>query len=153
MSRFPSIGKGLSSLRQRLLGVLGIVKLPKRTYCLEDELAYSVHALAEVEQCPEEEVVAGLLTFALAHRNAAEINLDRWKRLSPREQQVAALTCMGYLNVDIAERLMISPETVKSHVRNILRKFNMHRKSELRLALVDWDFSAWEDTDFGEALE
>ncbi|MGW8250801.1 MAG: LuxR C-terminal-related transcriptional regulator, partial [Anaerolineales bacterium] len=39
--------------------------------------------------------------------------------------------------------LMISPETVKTHIRNVLSKFKLHSKHELRENLIDWDFSAW----------
>jgi two-component system nitrate/nitrite response regulator NarP len=64
--------------------------------------------------------------------------------LSPREQQVVALTCLNLTNRQIAAKLVITPETAKTHVRNILRKFNLHSKVELREALSDWDFSDWD---------
>ena len=65
--------------------------------------------------------------------------------LTPREQDVAALACLGYTNRQIAARLGISPDTVKTHVRNLLHKFELHSKDELRSLLQDWDFSAWEE--------
>jgi hypothetical protein len=34
--------------------------------------------------------------------------------------------------------------TIKTHVTNALIKFDLHSKGELRLALDEWDFSAWE---------
>ena len=57
---------------------------------------------------------------------------------------MGALVCLGYTNRQIAARLVISVETVKSHIRNILYKFNLHSKRELGLLLGDWDFSAWD---------
>jgi len=65
---------------------------------------------------------------------------NRWKMLTPRERQVALLICAknggkGYTNPQIAENLGISRETVKIHVRNILYKFNLHSKAELRRTL------------------
>ena len=60
-----------------------------------------------------------------------------------REQQIAALACMNYTNRQIAAHLFISPETVKTHMRNVLRKFDLHSKAELRQTLGDWDFSSW----------
>jgi DNA-binding NarL/FixJ family response regulator len=56
---------------------------------------------------------------------------------------VSALTCLKFTNAEIAEYLTISPETVKTHIRNVLSKFNLHSKNELRQNLSDWDFSAW----------
>jgi DNA-binding CsgD family transcriptional regulator len=64
--------------------------------------------------------------------------------LSPREQQVAALVCLNYSNAQIAARLNISQSTVKTHVSNALRKFGLQRRTDLRLALAEWDFSAFE---------
>ena len=77
-------------------------------------------------------------------RRRAEISLSRWRMLSPREQQVAALICLNYTGRQIAARLKISPETVKTHTRNLLNKFGLRTRTELRQVLADWDFSAWE---------
>ena len=41
----------------------------------------------------------------------------------------------GVINRQIAARLGVSEETVKTHVRNALVKFNLHGKGELRMAL------------------
>jgi DNA-binding CsgD family transcriptional regulator len=105
-----------------------------------DEL---LHILADVEQRPAEELAADLLMGALAERHHAELNLARWRMLSPREQEVAALICLNYTNKEIAARLRLSPETVKTHVRNLLGKFRLRSRAQLREALSDWDFSAW----------
>jgi DNA-binding NarL/FixJ family response regulator len=66
--------------------------------------------------------------------------------LSPREQEVAALVCLGDTNRQIAARLRLSLETIKTHVRNILRKLNLASKDELRRAFSEWDFSLWNET-------
>ncbi len=42
--------------------------------------------------------------------------------LSDRELQVLGLVMQGLSNIETAERLFISPNTVKAHLRNILRK-------------------------------
>ena len=68
-----------------------------------------------------------------------------WERLTPRERQIASMICTengGRLitNPQIAVKLGISRETVKIHVRNILYKFELHSKYELRQTLVGWDF-------------
>lgn len=107
-------------------------------------LVHSLHELAEREQRPAGEVAADLLALALLQRQRAETSLQRWKSLSTREQEVAGLVCLNYTNPQIARRLGISPETVKSHVHNILAKFGLRSKTELRQALDEWDFSAWE---------
>jgi len=100
--------------------------------------------LAEQEQRPAQEVQAALLITALAQRQTHRELYKRWQSLSPREREATALACRGYTNRQIAARLGVSEETVKTHVRNALVKFNLHGKSELRMALGDWDFSEWE---------
>lgn len=132
-------------LWQHLLRLIGHPKTRRHlTFAVDAALVRSLQILAEQEQRPPEEVAAELLAFALARHDVAEINLQRWRSLSPREQQVTALVCLGYTNRQIAARLVLSLETVRSHVRNVLTKFALHSKAELRQALADWDFSAWE---------
>lgn len=148
MAKLPPLRQGLSRLWDRLLKALGLTSVDRRTYTFEGDLVKSLEDLAEQEQRPEDEVAADLLAFALAQRDAVESYYERWQELSPREQQIAALSCLNYTNRQIAARLKISPETVKTHVRNMLGKFGLHSKAELRQALADWDFSAWEAANF-----
>lgn len=65
-----------------------------------------------------------------------------WRSLTPREQQIAAMICQHLSNRQIAQRLVVSPNTVKGHVHRVLSKFGVHSKAELRQALADWDFEA-----------
>jgi DNA-binding NarL/FixJ family response regulator len=115
----------------------------KLTFDVDLDLRHSLQRLAKRQQRSEDEIAAELLSFALAQHNAAEAHLELWRELSPREQQVVALICLGCTNRQIANRLVISTETVKSHVRNALRKFGVRSKVELRQVLADWDFSTW----------
>jgi DNA-binding NarL/FixJ family response regulator len=51
--------------------------------------------------------------------------------LSKREMEVLEKLCLGYSNQQIADSLHISLATVKSHVSNILIKFNVARRTQL----------------------
>jgi DNA-binding CsgD family transcriptional regulator len=144
---YPSFLVGFAiamSLMQHLLQALGRLPTPRRLFHFDEELVQSLQDLAEREQRSEEEVAADLLTIALAQRDAAEVRIQAWRGLSFREQQVVALTCLGYTNRQIAARLRLSPETVKSHIRSSQRKLGVRTKAELRHALADWDFGKWE---------
>jgi DNA-binding CsgD family transcriptional regulator len=132
------------SVLRRLLRALGYTRPERLTFELDQALVQSLQELSEQEQRPAQALVSDLLSFALEQRHAADENLARWRSLSPREQQVAALACLNYTNRQIAARLVISPETVKTHMRNLLRKFDLHSKVALRQALAEWDFSAWD---------
>ena len=57
--------------------------------------------------------------------------LARQYRLSPREIEVFFLLSKGRNRAHIKEELVISNETVKSHVKNIYRKTDVHSQQEL----------------------
>jgi DNA-binding CsgD family transcriptional regulator len=50
--------------------------------------------------------------------------------LSEREIVIAALLAEGRSNREIAEQLVLSPETIKTHVARILRKLNVSNRAE-----------------------
>jgi DNA-binding CsgD family transcriptional regulator len=128
-----------------LLARLGLKRdAGTRAFALDANLRSALVAQAEQEQRPTEELYADLLTTALAHRQTNAMLMDRWQTLSPRGQDVTALTCRGYTNRQIAARLGVSEETVKTHVKNALEKFKMHGKLEIQIALKEWDFSEWD---------
>ena len=50
--------------------------------------------------------------------------------LSPRELDVLAMVAVGCGNAETARRLGILPETVKSYLRNAMRKLGTHGRME-----------------------
>ncbi len=114
-----------------------------RIYRLDSELGSAVQDLAVREARSPGEVVSGLVAEALAQRREAEEKLRLWEELLFRQQQVTALVCLGFTNEEIAERLGITTQTVKSNVQKVLKMYGLHRKDELRRFLADWDFNDW----------
>jgi DNA-binding NarL/FixJ family response regulator len=59
--------------------------------------------------------------------------------LSPRESEILGLMARGYRNHEIAKALVLSPSTVKVHVRHIYEKLGVRTRSEAvtRLTLSD----------------
>jgi len=51
-------------------------------------------------------------------------------RLTEREMEVLTLVAEGLNNRDIGQRLFISENTVKNHIRNILEKLHLHSRME-----------------------
>lgn len=51
-------------------------------------------------------------------------------RLTPREREVLGMLATGAGTRDIADRLFISPTTVRTHVRNLLQKMQAHSRLE-----------------------
>ena len=61
---------------------------------------------------------------------------DKIKLLSRREREILDLLADGLSGDDVAERLVLSPQTVQTHVRNLMRKLGAHsRVHALALAL------------------
>ena len=57
-------------------------------------------------------------------------------RLTPGERRIAALLAEGRSNREIADALVVSPETVKSHVGKILRKLGVANRVEAASLLL-----------------
>ena len=109
----------------------------------EIDLLDAVEQLAIDEGRAKDEVILSLLNQALQVRRSTDRTHRSWESLSQREKQVAALVCSGLTGRQIAARLVLSPETVKTHVRHILRKFALKSRRDLRNLLGGWDFERW----------
>ena len=128
---------------ERILRSFGNGPRAQLALLIEGELLTRLNELAVADQRPVDEVVRELLHQAVTERYAAARNFQPWEHLTPREKQAAALACLGYTNDEIAELMVISKNTVKTHMRHVLRKFDVRSKIELRDVLTGWDFSDW----------
>ncbi|HET7744258.1 MAG TPA: response regulator transcription factor [Gaiellaceae bacterium] len=77
----------------------------------------------------------GLMAEVVSARGQPDI-------LTPREREILQLLADGMSNVDVAQKLFISQETVKSHVRHILAKLEADTRTQavaiaLREAMID----------------
>ncbi len=64
--------------------------------------------------------------------------------LTEREREVMTLVASGLQSADIAERLFLSPETVKSHVHNAMGRLGSHTRAHaVAVALVTGEIT-WE---------
>jgi DNA-binding CsgD family transcriptional regulator len=67
-------------------------------------------------------------------------------RLSPRELEVTALLARGLSGEQIAERLFLSPETVRTHIRNAMERMHAHTRAQLVALALDGDLISLGDT-------
>ena len=58
----------------------------------------------------------------------ARFTTERIGVLSPREREVLDLLAQGLTGEQVATRLSLSPETVRTHVRNAMDKLEAHTR-------------------------
>ena len=96
---------------------------------------------------PPEEVSTEQSKSGLAREAAwAPVKVEGAGRMqiTEREREVMTLVASGLQSGDIAERLFLSPETVKSHVHNALGKLGAHTRAHaVAIALVTGQIT-WE---------
>jgi len=74
-----------------------------------------------------------LFTQIVAHAigGSSPSVIDKSVRMTKREKQVIELIADGFTNKEIAQKLHLSPYTVKSHVHNILEKLALNTRVQI----------------------
>lgn len=98
-----------------------------------DELASAVRKAAQGEAVMHPQVAARIIQELQGTSHTQRTPLAN---LSEREFDVLRLLAGGRSNSEIAEQLVISPNTVKSHVSNILSK--LHLADRTQAAIFAW---------------
>jgi DNA-binding NarL/FixJ family response regulator len=73
------------------------------------------------------------LPLSLQTHMAGQLTRPKPNALSPREEEVFRCVALGLRNAEIAARLAISEETVKTHLHRIFRKLGVRDRVELAL--------------------
>ncbi len=63
----------------------------------------------------------------------SEVSTTDWDKLTPREQEIVRLIAIGANNEEIANKLYISPSTVKNHITNILSQLNLRNRTQVAI--------------------
>jgi len=102
--------------------------VPKRA--APEELITAIHTAAkgEVYLYPS---MAKLLVQDYLTSESTDANEDSINGLTPREKEILPYLAEGETNVEIGQRLGISPKTVARHRENIMGKLNLHSRTEL----------------------
>jgi DNA-binding NarL/FixJ family response regulator len=95
-----------------------------------DEVLGAVKAAAAGEILIDRNELARLLPQVAREREVQRGAETILAQLTDREREILQLLGEGQRNEDIAARLFISPQTVQTHVRNILTKLGVHSKLE-----------------------
>lgn len=116
-------------------GAIGYV----RKDAAPDVLLASIRAAARGQSLLDP-AVAGAVLQELSHEEKPEV-----ATLSEREREVLRCLALGHTNREIAEEMMISPETVKTHVGNILAKLHLVHRTQAVVYALKYGLISLED--------
>ena len=105
--------------------------------CSLSELLETVRGVARGEVLVPPTMLGPLLSELIGRRNEHEAALLKLANLSPRERQVLGLVARGMKTGAIAEQLVISTETARTHIQNILTKLGAHSRLEAATFVIE----------------
>lgn len=94
------------------------------------ELLEAVRAIHRGETLVPRGMLGALLARLIHRRRAYDEALRRLSKLTRREREVLALLSEGGDKDAIAQALVISPETARTHIQNVLSKLGVHSRLE-----------------------
>ncbi|SEF43361.1 DNA-binding response regulator, NarL/FixJ family, contains REC and HTH domains [Thermomonospora echinospora] len=85
---------------------------------------------------------AAIRALAAEHARPAGNGADWHRRLTEREADVLRLVAKGRSNAEIARELFVSPQTVKTHVGNVLAKLQARDRTQAVILAYETGFIA-----------
>lgn len=95
-----------------------------------EELLAAIRGAGRGETWIAPRLLTGVLHELLRPPPDSDPRVERFARLSRREREVLACLVTGLDRAAIAERLVVSINTVRTHVRNVLAKLEVHSSLE-----------------------
>jgi len=95
------------------------------------ELIRGIEVVAAGDSLLAPSVTRRLIAEFTAQPTTSSISPKELQWLTEREREIVALVAGGLSNREIAERLVISPATAKTHVSRAMRKLNAHDRAQL----------------------
>lgn len=96
-----------------------------------DELREAVRIVARGEALLAPSVTRRLIQEFVSQPGRHRPPPERLEQLTEREREVLGLVALGLSNQEIAERLVISPATAKTHVSRAMGKLNVRDRAQL----------------------
>jgi DNA-binding NarL/FixJ family response regulator len=94
------------------------------------QLIEATQALSSGGTFVPRDMIGDLLDGLIRRRRAENKARERIVRLTPRERNVLSLLIEGADNNRISQALVISPQTARTHVQNVLAKLEVHSRLE-----------------------
>ena len=105
--------------------------LPRRAAA--QRLVDAVRALARHEVALDSAVTSQLVRHLTGDAQQTAEQERPLDRLTERQRDVAELVAGGLSNEEIAGRLFLSPATVKSHLATVMRRLDVHTRTQLAI--------------------
>lgn len=96
-----------------------------------DELVHAVRVVASGESLLAPTVTSRLVRQFVSRPGPRSTSAEVLAPLTEREREVLALVAQGLSNAEIAQRLVLSPATAKTHVSRILTKLDQRDRAQL----------------------
>jgi DNA-binding NarL/FixJ family response regulator len=96
-----------------------------------EELREAVRVVARGDGLLSPSVTRRLIQEFVAQPGRHRPPPNRLEQLTEREREVLGLVALGLSNQEIAERLVISPATAKTHVSRTMMKLHAHDRAQL----------------------
>ena len=96
-----------------------------------DDIAHAIRTVAAGEALIQPSITRRLIEAFVETRSQEITASESFAVLTDREREILGLIARGMTNEDIAEELVISPATVKTHVARIMAKLDAHDRAQL----------------------
>ena len=127
----PSIGIIVVTMFEDDDSVFSAMRAGARGYILkeagEDEVLRAIHAAARGEAIFGPAIARRLVQF---FSNPPQESGQVFPELTEREREILDLIARGETNAKIAQRLVLSPHTVRNHISNIFSKLQVADRAE-----------------------
>ena len=96
-----------------------------------DDIAHAIRTVAAGEALIQPSITRRLIEAFVETRAQEIAATESFAVLTDREREILAFIAHGKTNEEIAEDLVISPATVKTHVARIMAKLDAHDRAQL----------------------
>ena len=131
----PGVAVMLLSASEQDDRIFAALRAGARGLLLKDtepaELVRAVELLARGEALLSPVLTRRLIAELASRPEPEHPSSDLLDELTAREREVVALVALGLSNADIAEQLVISPATSKTHVSRAMLKLGAHDRAQL----------------------
>jgi DNA-binding NarL/FixJ family response regulator len=139
----PNIGVVVVTMLEDDASVFAAMRAGARGYVLKgahhDEMLQVIRAVANGQALFGPEIATRMMKFfkGLGSIPRSTLPAQAFPELTAREREVLELIAQGLSNHEIAERLVISPKTVRNHITSIFSKLQVADRTQAILRARD----------------